>query len=109
MSTLHCKKVRLAVEDALKEEPSSLGQLDHDWVGHWLVDIGLPQFQRAFHDARIDGCMLNQITLEDLKLMDVTVPFHVASIKRALQAFRCVTEVSVIICCKLVALQNVWF
>lgn len=62
--------------------------LDHEWVGHWLVDIGLPQFQRTFHDARFDGSMLNQVTLEDLKLLDVTTPFHIASIKRALQAFR---------------------
>lgn len=74
--------------DALKERPSCLCDLSHEWVGQWLVDIGLPQFQRLFLDARLDGLMLNNITLEDLKLLDVVVPFHVASIKRALQAFR---------------------
>ena len=74
--------------DALCEEPSCLCGLNHEWVGQWLVDIGLPQFQRFFLDARLDGLMLNNITLEDLKLLDVVVPFHVASIKRALQAFR---------------------
>ena len=72
----------------MKEEPSPLAELDHEWVGNWLMDIGLPQFQRTFQDARFDGCMLNQVTLEDLKLMDVTVPFHISSMKRALQAFR---------------------
>lgn len=88
LSTLHCKKLKLAVADALSEQQSSLSDLDHEWVAQWLVNIGLPQYRRTFLDARLDGLMLNNITEEDLKLMDVTVPFHVASIKRALQAFR---------------------
>ena len=74
--------------DALDEQPSPLAGLSHEWVGQWLADIGLPQFQRLFLDARFDGLMLNNITLEDLKLLDVLVPFHIASVKRALQAFR---------------------
>lgn len=74
--------------DALSIQPSVLYRLDHEWVGNWLVDIGLPQFQRTFHDARFDGRMLNNISVEDLKLLDVTVPFHISSIKRALQALR---------------------
>lgn len=88
LSTLHCKKLKLAVLDALSAQPSLLSELDHNWVGHWLVDIGLPQFHRTFLDARFDGRMLDSITVEDLKLLDVTVPFHVVSIKRALQALR---------------------
>lgn len=74
--------------DALSIQPPVLSRLDHEWVGNWLVDIGLPQFQRTFQDARFDGRMLNSISLEDLKLLDVTVPFHISSIKRALHALR---------------------
>lgn len=88
LSTLHCKKLKLAVTDALSDHPSSLSKFSHECVANWLVDIGLPQFQRTFLDARFDGLMLNSITLEDLKLLDVTIPFHIVSIKRALQALR---------------------
>ena len=88
LSTLHCKKLEFAVQGAVCEDVSPVAKLDHEWVGQWLVDIGLPQFQRMFLDARFDGFMLNMITLEDLRLLDVTVPFHLASIKRALQALR---------------------
>ena len=88
LSTLHCKKLRLATEEAIKEHPSPLAELNHEWVSQWLLDLGLPQFQRTFGDARFDGLMLDGITMEDLRLLDVTVPFHICSIKRALQAFR---------------------
>ncbi len=88
VSTLHCKKLRLAVEDALLEVPCSVGGLDHHWVGQWLCNIGLPQYKQTFLDARFDGRMLNVITLDDLKLMEVVSPFHIASIKRAIQALR---------------------
>ena len=88
VSTLHCKKLRLAVEDALRESPSPVGGLDHTWVGEWLCDIGLPQYQRTFLDARFDGRMLNVVTVDDLNLLEVTTPFHVISIKRAIQALR---------------------
>lgn len=88
VSTLHCKKVRLAVEDAVSEFPSPLRELDHHWVADWLADIGLPQYQRKFLDARIDGRMLNNITADNLSLLDIDAPFHVASIKRAIQAMR---------------------
>lgn len=74
--------------DALSAESSPLSELDHEWVGQWLVDIGLPQFHRMFLDARFDGRMLDGITVEDVKLLDITVPFQIASIKRALQALR---------------------
>lgn len=88
LSTLHCKKLKLAVLDALGAEASPLAELNHEWVGQWLADIGLPQFKRTFLDARLDGHVLDTISVEDLKLLDVNVPFHVTSIKRALQALR---------------------
>lgn len=88
MSSLHCKKLQLAVEDALRPDSSPVSELDHEWVGQWLLDIGLPQFQRTFRDARFDGRMLNVITVDDLRLLDITTPFHIVSIKCALQALR---------------------
>lgn len=89
LSSLHCKKLRLAVEADMSDSPSLvLSELDQEWVGLWIQDLGLPQFQRLFMDACLDGRMLNVITFEDLRLLDVTLPFHIASIKRGLQALR---------------------
>lgn len=92
MSTLHCKKLRLAVEDATSEVASPLHDMDHQWVAQWLNDIGLPQYQRKFLDARIDCRMLNLISLDNLNLLDIDSPFHIASLKRAIQALRSVNQ-----------------
>lgn len=88
LNTLHCKKLRLAVVDALREHPSPLDTVDHHWVAEWLGDIGLPRYRQTFFDARIDGRMLDNITLDELDLLDVVTPFHLISLRRALQAFR---------------------
>ena len=32
VSVLHCKKLRLAVEDELADAPTALSTLDHHWV-----------------------------------------------------------------------------
>ena len=76
------------MEDAVSEEASPLRGLDHLWVAEWLKDIGLPQYQRKFLDARIDCTMLNVVTMENLNLLDIDSPFHIASLKRAIQALR---------------------
>lgn len=76
------------MEDAVSEIASPLRELDHLWVAEWLKDIGLPQFQRKFLDARIDCNMLNVVTMENLNLLDIDGPFHIASLKRAIQALR---------------------
>lgn len=89
LSSLHCKKVRLAVEAALNEDSlPQLDVLDHEWAGKWVESLGLPQYKQLFLDARLDGRMLNAITVQDLQLLDVTTPFHIASIKRGLEALR---------------------
>lgn len=88
VSTLHCKKLRLAVEDAISEIASPLRELDHIWVAEWLKDIGLPQYQRKFLDARIDCSMLNVVTMDNLNLLDIDTHFHTTSLKRAIQALR---------------------
>ncbi len=128
LSTLHCRKVRLAVAEAISDQPSPLADVDHTWVAgetvhhqltdmgtnthlpaDWLKRIGLGCYQRSFLDGRIDGRMLNIISMvtnitlysltvvtppplpvgqEDLFLLDIVTPFHIVSLKRAIQAFR---------------------
>uniref|UniRef100_A0A480WQS1 Liprin-beta-2 isoform 1 n=1 Tax=Sus scrofa TaxID=9823 RepID=A0A480WQS1_PIG len=60
---LHRKKLVLAVKaiNAKQEEKSAL--LDHIWVTRWLDDIGLPQYKDQFHESRVDGRMLQYLTV----------------------------------------------
>eukprot|EP00731_Ephydatia_muelleri_P037908 Em0597g3a len=88
VNTLHCKKLKLAVEHALSDQPCPLDSIGHAWVAEWIRDIGLECYQQTFYDARIDGNMLNSITFEDLELLDISTPFHITSIQRGIQAFR---------------------
>jgi hypothetical protein len=85
---LHCKKLRLAVEEATMATPTPLEGLGHNWVSEWLRMIGLSGLTRTFTEARIDGHMLNVISMNDLDLLEVTDPFHHLSLRRAIQAFR---------------------
>jgi len=34
-----------------------------DWICKWLDDIGLPQYKDQFYEAKIDGRMLNYLTV----------------------------------------------
>ena len=52
------------------EDPAAA--LDHQWVTRWLDDVGLPQYKDAFLEARIDGRMLNFLTIDDLFQLKVT-------------------------------------
>jgi hypothetical protein len=88
VSTLHCKKLRLAVEEATRATPTPLEGLGHNWVSEWLRMVGLPGYVRTFVEARIDGHMLNVISMGDLDLLEVNDPFHQLSLQRAIQAFR---------------------
>ena len=38
LNVLHCKKLKLAVEDAIAESPSPLSYLDHHWVAGKLMN-----------------------------------------------------------------------
>ena len=40
-----------------------LNGLRSDWITKWLDDIGLPQYKDQFYDARIDGRVLNHLTV----------------------------------------------
>ncbi len=91
-SGLHRKKVLLALQ-ATQQSPSPSssdlpGRLDHQWVVRWLDDVGLPQYKDAFLEARVDGRVLNFLTVEDLFQMKVTNLLHHLSIRRGIQVLR---------------------
>ncbi|XP_028920687.1 kazrin isoform X1 [Ornithorhynchus anatinus] len=85
-SSLHRRKLRLAIEDYRDAETgkclSKASELDHHWVAKaWLSDIGLPQYSQAFHNHLIDGRMLNSLMKRDLeKHLNVSKKFHQVSI-----------------------------
>ena len=104
---LHRKKLILAIasrqEYSANPKPSSqtgecpnkelvadaAGKLDHLWVTRWLDDIGLPQYKETFLDARIDGRVLNVLTVDDLIFeLGIGSLLHHLSIRRAIQVLR---------------------
>ncbi|XP_061922378.1 liprin-beta-1-like [Entelurus aequoreus] len=84
---LHRKKLRLALQ-ALDSQDDLKGQLDHNWVTRWLDDIGLPQYKSHFDEARVDGRMLDCMTVEELLSLKVGSVLHHLSVKRAIQVLR---------------------
>ncbi|XP_037933067.1 liprin-beta-1 [Teleopsis dalmanni] len=91
-STLHRKKIMLAVDLLTGKEEDSLGMkaanLDVSWVMRWLDDIGLPQYKDTFLASKVDGCMLHRLTLEDLAQLQVSSCLHIASLRRGIQCMR---------------------
>uniref|UniRef100_G3Q996 SAM domain-containing protein n=1 Tax=Gasterosteus aculeatus aculeatus TaxID=481459 RepID=G3Q996_GASAC len=85
---LHRKKLQLALQALGSEEEDLKGRLDHNWVTRWLDDIGLPQYKSPFDEARVDGCMLHYMTVDDLLSLKVGSVLHHLSIKRAIQVLR---------------------
>ncbi|XP_077317060.1 liprin-beta-2 isoform X13 [Lithobates pipiens] len=81
---LHRKKLQLAMNSINTKKEDKSGQLDHVWVTRWLDDIGLPQYKDQFHDARVDGRMLQYLTVNDLLFLKVTSQMHHLSIKCAI-------------------------
>lgn len=81
---LHRKKIQVlqkAVESGLNE---SAGKLNHIWVTRWLDDIGLPQYKDQFTESRVDGRVLQYLTVNDLLFLKVTSQLHHLSIKCAI-------------------------
>ncbi|KAE8606715.1 hypothetical protein XENTR_v10010823 [Xenopus tropicalis] len=60
---LHRKKLQMAINAINSKKEEKSGQLDHIWVTRWLDDIGLPQYKDQFHDSRVDGKMLQFLTV----------------------------------------------
>ena len=85
---LHRKKVLLALMTRTQACDDPAAGLDHQWVTRWLDDVGLPQYKDAFLEARIDGRMLNFLTIDDLFQLKVSNQLHHLSIKRGIQVLR---------------------
>ena len=86
---LHRKKVMLALLAKIqKNQDDPAGSLDHQWVVRWLDDVGLPQYKDSFLEARIDGRVLNFLTVDDLFQLKVTNLLHHLSLKRGIQVLR---------------------
>ncbi|XP_062317772.1 liprin-beta-2b isoform X5 [Osmerus eperlanus] len=81
---LHRKKVQLAVKSLSTRQAEKSSELDHVWVTRWLDDIGLPQYKDQFHESRVDGRVLQYLTVNDLLFLKVTSQLHHLSIKCAI-------------------------
>lgn len=90
-NTLHRKKLRLAISELngdCDKVTKAAANLDYLWVARWLDDIGLPQYKEQFINNRIDGRVLNYLTVEDLVSMNITSLLHHASIKCGIRVLR---------------------
>ncbi|XP_074487614.1 liprin-beta-2b isoform X5 [Sebastes fasciatus] len=81
---LHRKKLQLAIKASSSRQPEKSAELDYIWVTRWLDDIGLPQYKDQFNDGRVDGQMLQYLTVNDLLFLKVTSQLHHLSIKCAI-------------------------
>ncbi|KAK5935174.1 hypothetical protein CgunFtcFv8_020559 [Champsocephalus gunnari] len=81
---LHRKKLHLALKAFTTKVIEKSSELDYIWVTRWLDDIGLPQYKDHFHEARVDGRMIQYLTVNDLLTLKVTSQLHHLSIKCAI-------------------------
>ncbi|XP_043981514.1 liprin-beta-2b isoform X2 [Gambusia affinis] len=81
---LHRKKLQLSLKSICSKQPEKSAELDYVWVTRWLDDIGLPQYKDQFNDGRVDGQMLQYLTVNDLLFLKVTSQLHHLSIKCAI-------------------------
>uniref|UniRef100_A0A665T8L1 PPFIA binding protein 2 n=1 Tax=Echeneis naucrates TaxID=173247 RepID=A0A665T8L1_ECHNA len=81
---LHRKKLQLAIKTFSSKQPEKSAELDYIWVTRWLDDIGLPQYKDQFNEGRVDGHMLQYLTVNDLLFLKVTSQLHHLSIKCAI-------------------------
>lgn len=81
---LHRKKLQLAMKTLSSRQRDKSAELDYIWVTRWLDDIGLPQYKDQFSEGRVDGQMLQYLTVNDLLFLKVTSQLHHLSIKCAI-------------------------
>ncbi|XP_064785516.1 liprin-beta-2b isoform X7 [Oncorhynchus masou masou] len=86
---LHRKKLQLALKSFSTKRTEKSSELDHIWVTRWLDDIGLPQYKGQFHEGRVDGRMIQYLTVtcfpqNDLLFLKVTSQLHHLSVKCAI-------------------------
>ena len=98
-NSLHRKKFLITLDAKKRKEENSSGskhkgysmtlnleRLDHQWVVRWLDDVGLPQYKDRFLEARIDGRVLNLLTVDDVLIgLRISNLLHHFSIKRGIQ------------------------
>jgi len=84
---LHRKKLQLCL-NGLCTRQTEVNIIDTHWVQKWLDDIGLPQYKEYFAESKVDGRLLNNLTLEDIIYLNITNELHHLSIKRAIQVLR---------------------
>ncbi|XP_041130351.1 kazrin-like isoform X3 [Polyodon spathula] len=90
-SSMHRRKLRLAIEDYREAETgkglSKAADMDHHWVAKaWLSDIGLPQYSQSFQNNQVDGRMLSSLSRRDLeKYLSVSKKTHQVSIMLAIE------------------------
>ncbi|XP_032379195.1 liprin-beta-2b isoform X16 [Etheostoma spectabile] len=81
---LHRKKLLLAIKTFSSKKSEKSAELDYIWVTRWLDDIGLPQYKDQFNEGRVDGQMLQYLTVNDLLFLKVSSQLHHLSIKCAI-------------------------
>ncbi|XP_077451367.1 liprin-beta-2b isoform X20 [Stigmatopora argus] len=81
---LHRKKLHLTIKTFSSKRNEKSAELDYLWVTRWLDDIGLPQYKDQFNEGRVDGQMLQYLTVNDLLVLKVTSQLHHLSIKCAI-------------------------
>ncbi|KAM9754916.1 LOW QUALITY PROTEIN: liprin-beta-2b [Menidia menidia] len=81
---LHRKKLQLSVKSFSSKQPEKSAELDYVWVTRWLDDIGLPQYKDQFNEGRVDGQVLQYLTVNDLLFLKVSSQLHHLSIKCAI-------------------------
>ncbi|CAF4771965.1 unnamed protein product, partial [Rotaria sp. Silwood2] len=59
---LHRKKLQLYL-NSLFTGQTEVNSLDTHWILRWLDDIGLPQYKEYFSESKVDGQVLNNLTL----------------------------------------------
>ncbi|CAF4258752.1 unnamed protein product, partial [Adineta steineri] len=84
---IHRKKLQLCL-NGLCTSQTEANSLDTYWVQKWLDDIGLPQYKEYFAESKVDGRILNNLTLEDIIYLNITNELHHLSIKRSIQVLR---------------------
>ena len=110
---LHRKKILMALDARRKKEDGityqdkdngnpymrlNLERLDHQWVVRWLDDVGLPQYKDRFLESRVDGRVLNLLTVDDVLIgLRISNHLHHLSIKRGIQASSiCISKAKII-------------
>ncbi|KRZ78228.1 Liprin-beta [Trichinella papuae] len=87
---LHRKRLKIALSaiESAGTVVKVAERMDFHQTLRWLDDIGLPQYRESFANYRIDGIMLDELTVDDLLYMHITSALHHASIRRGIQMLR---------------------